>query len=144
MKTPPDNVTCFSLAAGILLGELHEAFPRPVDIHAPSLQEQLVAVRGLPESCAWVEGTACLMGSTLEWLLAEGMVRCEVPAPPLYGRVTLTSKGFSALERPIELPGGRAKPGQTIGHWFREAAHLAGDTALKQAVSQVITHLIPS
>lgn len=37
MTKEPDNMACFAAAAGTVLGELHAAFPRPVDIHAPSL-----------------------------------------------------------------------------------------------------------
>lgn len=124
--TQPDNIVAFSAAAADILGELHRHFPAPVDIHAPTFTEALRAETGISAPVA----------ETLEWLHAEGYLRCGVIAPPLYARVALTTQGFSALSREVALPG---IPKNSLGAWLRDALKTAGHTAIQQVITQLLT-----
>lgn len=137
MKTP-DNIQCFTASCAALLGELHGAFPRPVDIQAVDFQEELVEARRLAEGCAWVdEGRgSCLVAATLDYLLAEGVVRCgDGPFPPIYPGCVLTARGFTVLQCPAELTG--AARGETIGEVLRRAGACTGQAVIAQAVALV-------
>lgn len=138
MKTVPDNIDCFSLACAAVLGDLHAAFPRPVDLDAETVQEALVEEGRLPGGCAWRDegrGTT-LTAATLDYLLAEGLVRCgDGPFPPVYPGVVLTARGFSILQSPAELPGG--KDPRTLGRALREMGASAGRAAITQTIATV-------
>ena len=138
MKTKPDNIDCFSLACAAVLGELHEAFPRPVDMDAETVQDALVSEGRVPGDCAWSDerhGTT-LIGATLDYLLAEGLVRCgDGPFPPEYPGLVLTARGFSILQSPAELPGGKTT--RTLGRVLRETGAVAGRAVMVQAIAMV-------
>ena len=136
--TTPDNIACFTAACAGLLGELHAAFPRPLDIQAADFQEELVAARRLPPACAWSDPAreTCLVAATLDYLLAEGVVRCgDGPFPPAYPACVLTARGFSVLQSPAELAG--EPRGETLGGVLRKAGAVTGSSFLSQAVAAV-------
>lgn len=143
----PDNIECFSLAARAILTRLLESFPRPVEIGSVAFQEDLVYGGELPASCAWKEGSACLVESTLEYLAAEGVIRVAERAAPLgtdpdgalcpvfiWRGVALTSKGFTALNRPMpEHP-----TGKTLAAALRAGGRRVTTHAAKVTVTEAI------
>ena len=140
----PDNIECFSLATRAILRRLLESFPRPIRLHSLELQQELVKLAELPESCAWREGSGCLVESTLEYLAAEGVIRFAEKSVPfgtdeqgslcavfIWQGVTLTAKGFSVLNRPFPES---ATSGNTIAKAIRGAGALVGKTSVTEAV----------
>ena len=133
----PDNITCFSTACAAVLGELHAAFPRPVDLNAVEMQAALVAAGRLPAACAWVDEArdTCLVGATLDYLLAEGVVRCGAgPYPPIYPACVLSARGFAALQSPASLTGA-APAGDSLGKTLSTAGKMTASSAINQAVA---------
>ena len=156
MQTPdatmntPDNIECFSLATRAVLRRLLDSFPRPVRMRSLELQEEMVALVELPASCAWKEGSGCLVDSTLEYLAAEGVIRYREKAKPsvvsdgmlcpvyVWEDVTLTAKGFSVLNRPFP------EASTAAGNTFAKAIRGAGSVIGKSTVTETIRMLFQS
>jgi hypothetical protein len=140
----PDNIECFSLATRAVLSRLLAAFPRPISLNSAKLQNEAVHNCEMPASCAWKEGSSCLMESTLEYLSAEGVIRFSEKSTPIgiddhvissdfvWHGVVLTSKGFSVLNRPF--PESSQTSGQTLAKAIRSSGSLVGKSAVTEAV----------
>lgn len=147
----PDNIECFSMATRAILSRLLTSFPRPIIMRSADLQNEAVKLGELPESCAWREGSSCLMESTLEYLATEGVIRYEERTAPfgiddkalcavfVWNGVVLTSKGFSVLNRPF--PESTQTKGQTLAKAIRSGGQLVGRSSVTEAVRLIFQAL---
>lgn len=108
MKAKPQNIECFEIVAGALLGHLYESFPKPVQITCVDFQRGLLEDRVLPDHCVWEDAKGqpglSLVATTMDFLRAEGYVRadCKPTSLRLNGCI-LTARGFQALNTRLDL-----------------------------------------
>jgi hypothetical protein len=134
MESCATNLQCFEAAAADMLSRLYRSFPEPLDF---DYTDEFAAAKGskkMPDHCASYYATGdTLYGATLRFLEREGAVYIDEDKSRSARGVTLTSKGFLILNRPLDLMAEGNSP--TLG---RRLAEAVGKNAVSSAVGALI------
>jgi hypothetical protein len=131
-----DRLECFNVAAANVLQRLLEAFPEPVILDSRALQEELARV--YPD-CAIRGGPGhpghSLASWTVRYLMDEGFIRSSGDGRGVvFPECTLTSKGFSALNRTLDA----LEPKPTLGRRILDA----GKIIAPEVAGAIVTRLL--
>lgn len=137
MTEQPPNHACFEAAMADILDQLYRAFPAPLSFTYDKAFES-AKVRGLiPEHCKGeYSHYHSLYGSTLEFLMREGVVHISKGEIYRSSGVVLTSKGFIILNRPLDSFS--SEDSMPLGLKFGQIGRLAGSEAVKSVIAQSI------
>lgn len=134
----PLNHLCFEVAAGDILGRLYQAFPEPLSLVYKLLYAEAKESGRMPPHCREsYSHYSSLYGATFAFLQREGLVHAESVDFIDATNAVLTSKGFIALNRPIEAIT-RSGEERTLGSSIIEAGKLVGTTALSAAIQALL------
>lgn len=135
------NIDCFNIAAACILGDLYNAFPRPLDIRTPDYQDNVVKNNFLPTTCALnytdEQGGGNTISGTLRYLEDEGLIRSAAKTRQfdenevLFQNLVLTAKGFSALSSPAQ---DEPTSSETLGKKFSDIKAHATKAVISSAV----------
>jgi len=131
------NIECFELTAGALLGTLYHEFPRPYYLKCSTFQEALQKSDILPPHCAWDASHRpglTLISATMNWLMEEGYVRADGGLVSVaFKDCILTSRGFQALNTPLEV--GEETIGEKLSPENNSLSKFATSELLKAVIS---------
>lgn len=132
--SPMKNIECFNIVASHVLLRLLEEFPKPLLLNSSQLQEEMT---DLPECCKWKSQVYHnLTSCTVRFLVEEGYVRVSDGKGSVFSNAVLTSKGFSALNRKLDM----LEPGKTLAAKLREAGKAIAPEVAGAIIASFLHH----
>jgi len=139
----PPNHACFEAAMADILNRAYQAFPAPIDIHFDETYHGARAADKIPDHCSVrFDPNHSLYGSTLDFLVREGVLVAAEKDSNAASGIVLTSKGFLILSKPIESLIAEDVP--TIGQHLGKAGSKAGKDILSSVISHTVGMLVAS
>lgn len=127
-----DNIETFNTVVGLVLADLYDNFPVPISLTG-LLYAQTAGL--IPEGERMETEDHLPASAAIEWLIAEGYVRCssENPDGIFVAACVLSQKGLQLLSIPDSL-----QEQQSLGNKISKAAKNATHTGLKEIAKTVI------